>query len=139
MCESAQRTEVHIETKTQVETAPRMPSPAAVQQLMMRWGAEKMRVSGTLAALRAAEHVEKDEVGEPAEHVDKAPKVVFNWPPGRDVEKTKHVAVRFTYSVIPEGRAAAEHVEKDGTGAAEHVEKDETGAAAEHVEKKSRK
>ena len=48
-------------------------APAAVQQLMVRWGAEKMRVAGTLAALRAgaAEHVEKDEVGEPAEHVDK--------------------------------------------------------------------
>ena len=76
MCESAQRTEVHIETKTQVETAPRTPSPAAVQQLMMRWGAEKMRVSGTLAALRAgaAEHVEKDEVGAAAEHVDKKSK-----------------------------------------------------------------
>ena len=65
---------MHIETKTQVETAPRMPSPAAVQQLMMRWGAEKMRVSGTLAALRAgaaAEHVEKDGTGAAAEHVEK--------------------------------------------------------------------
>ena len=133
MWDRAQRTEVHIETKTQVETAPRMPSPAAVQQLMVRWGAEKMRVAGTLAALRAgaAEHVEKDEVGEPAEHVDKAPKVVFNWPPGRDVEKTKHVAVRFTSSVIPEGRGATPD---EGRVLGSRAEEE-----AEHVEKKSRK
>ena len=41
-----------------------------------------------------------------------APKVVFNWPPGQDVEKTKHVRVRFTYSVIPEGRGATPEPER---------------------------
>ena len=34
-----------------------------------------------------------------------APKLVLNWPPDKPEEqKTKYVRVRFTYSVVPEGR-----------------------------------
>jgi len=41
-----------------------------------------------------------------------APKVVFNWPPGADEVKTKHVKVTFTYSVIPPGRGSTPEPEK---------------------------
>ena len=35
---------------------------------------------------------------EPSAAAQQAPEVVLNWPPGKDVEKTKHVRVRFTCS-----------------------------------------
>ena len=44
--------------------------------------------------------------------VPAAPKVVFNWPPGKDEVKTKHVKVTFTYSVIPPGRGSTPEPEK---------------------------
>ena len=34
------------------------------------------------------------------------PKLVNNWPPGDDVEKTKYVKIKFVYSEIPEGRGS---------------------------------
>jgi hypothetical protein len=36
----------------------------------------------------------------------------FNWPPGKDEVKTKHVKVTFTYSVIPPGRGSTPEPEK---------------------------
>jgi len=39
-------------------------------------------------------------------------KIAFNWPPGKDVEKTKYVKVKFTYSHIPEGRGSTPEPEK---------------------------
>ena len=44
--------------------------------------------------------------------VPAAPKVVFNWPPGKDEVKTKHVKVTFTYSVVPPGRGSTPEPEK---------------------------
>ncbi len=36
----------------------------------------------------------------------------FNWPPGKDEVKTKHVKVTCTYSVIPPGRGSTPEPEK---------------------------
>lgn len=43
------------------------------------------------------------------------PKLVNNWPPSDDVEKTKYVKIKFVYSEIPEGRGSTPEP-KEGWG-----------------------
>ena len=48
---------------------------------------------------------------EPALPLTTTPKVL-NWPPGKDVVKTKHVKVKFVYSEIPQGRGMTPEPER---------------------------